>query len=57
MITSLRKLFGALKLRVNETKSKMARATFRTAKFLGFCFRKAKGGTVMRVAGEALART
>ncbi|WP_298102787.1 group II intron reverse transcriptase/maturase, partial [Bradyrhizobium sp.] len=36
VMTSLRKLFGKLKLRVNETKSKVRRAT--ASKFLGFSF-------------------
>jgi hypothetical protein len=36
VMTSLRKLFGKLKLRVNEAKSKVTRAT--KAKFLGFSF-------------------
>ena len=52
---SLRKLFGKLKLRVNETKSKVRRAT--QAKFLGFSFWVAAGRTVRRrVAPEAMAR-
>ena len=43
---SLRKLFGKLKLRVNETKSKVRRAT--AAKFLGFSFWMAPGRVVRR---------
>jgi retron-type reverse transcriptase len=35
VMASLRKLFGKLKLRINENKSKVTRAT--KAKFLGFC--------------------
>jgi retron-type reverse transcriptase len=38
VMTSLRKVFGKLKLRVNETKSKVTRAT--NAEFLGFSFWK-----------------
>jgi RNA-directed DNA polymerase len=40
VMASLRKLFGKLKLRVNENKSKVTRAT--KAKFLGFSFWVAK---------------
>jgi RNA-directed DNA polymerase len=36
-MASLCKLFGKLKLRINENKSKVTRAT--KAKFLGFSFR------------------
>jgi hypothetical protein len=54
-MTSLRKLFGKLKLRVNETKSKVTRAT--AAKFLGFSFWIAAGRTVRRrVAPQAIER-
>jgi len=55
VMTSLRKLFGKLKLRVNETKSKVRRAT--ASKFLGFSFWVATGGTIRRrVAPQAIAR-
>jgi RNA-directed DNA polymerase len=55
VMTSLRKLFGKLKLRVNETKSKVTRAT--NAKFLGFSFWTAKGRIVRRrVAPQAIQR-
>jgi RNA-directed DNA polymerase len=55
VMTSLRKLFGKLKLRVNETKSKVTRAT--NAKFLGFSFWIAKGRIVRRrVAPQAIQR-
>jgi RNA-directed DNA polymerase len=55
VMTSLRKLFGKLKLRVNETKSKVTRAT--NAKFLGFSFWMAAGRVIRRrVAPEAIAR-
>jgi hypothetical protein len=54
-MTSLRKLFGKLKLRVNEAKSKVTRVT--KAKFLGFSFWWAKGRTSRRrVAPEAIDR-
>src|SRR3981081_392298 len=46
VMTSLRKLFGKLKLRVNETKSKVRRAT--ASKFLGFSFWVAAGRTIRR---------
>jgi group II intron reverse transcriptase/maturase len=55
VMTSLRKLFAKLKLRVNETKSKVTRAT--NAKFLGFSFWIAKGRIVRRrVAPQAIQR-
>lgn len=55
VMASLRKQFGKLKLRVNEAKSKVTRAT--KAKFLGFSFWWSKGRTVRRrVAPEAIAR-
>jgi group II intron reverse transcriptase/maturase len=55
VMASLRKLFGKLKLRVNETKSKVTRAT--ASKFLGFSFWVAAGGTIRRrVSREAIAR-
>jgi group II intron reverse transcriptase/maturase len=55
VMTSLRKLFGKLKLRVNETKSKVTRAT--NAKFLGFSFWIAAGRIVRRrVAPQAIQR-
>jgi group II intron reverse transcriptase/maturase len=55
VMTSLRKLFAKLKLRVNETKSKVTRAT--KSKFLGFSFWLAKGRTIRRrVAPQAIAR-
>jgi RNA-directed DNA polymerase len=55
VMTSLRKLFGKLKLRVNEAKSKVTRAT--KAKFLGFSFWTAKGLVIRRrVAPQAMAR-
>lgn len=50
----LRRLYGRLRLRVNESKSGVARVWNR--KFLGFSFWVASGGRVqMRVAGQALA--
>jgi group II intron reverse transcriptase/maturase len=50
----LRRLYGRLRLRVNESKSAVARVWSR--KFLGFSFWVAPGGKVqMRVAGQALA--
>jgi group II intron reverse transcriptase/maturase len=55
VMASLRKLFGRLKLRINETKSKVARAT--TRKFLGFSFWVAPGRTIRRrVAPQAIER-
>jgi RNA-directed DNA polymerase len=55
VMTSLRKLFAKLKLRVNETKSKVTRAT--KAKFLGFSFWVARGRTLRRrVAPQAIER-
>jgi RNA-directed DNA polymerase len=55
VMTSLRKLFGKLKLRVNETKSKVTRAT--ASKFLGFSFWVAAGRTIRRrVAPQAIER-
>jgi len=55
VMTSLRKLFGKLKLRVNEAKSKVRRAT--VSKFLGFSFWAAKGRVIRRrVAPEAIER-
>jgi group II intron reverse transcriptase/maturase len=55
VMTSLRKLFAKLKLRVNETKSKVRRAT--ASKFLGFSFRVAKGRVIRRrVAPQAIER-
>ena len=55
VMASLRKLFGKLKLRVNETKSKVTRAT--ASKFLGFSFWVAKGGAIRRrVAPQAIQR-
>jgi RNA-directed DNA polymerase len=55
VMASLRKLFGKLKLRVNETKSKVTRAT--ASKFLGFSFWVAKGGVIRRrVARQAIQR-
>jgi RNA-directed DNA polymerase len=55
VMASLRKLFGKLKLRVNDSKSKVTRAT--RAKFLGFSFWVAKGRKVRRrVAPEAIKR-
>ncbi|MGL3106559.1 group II intron reverse transcriptase/maturase [Bradyrhizobium sp. BR 1432] len=55
VMTSLRKLFGKLKLRVNETKSKVRRAT--ASKFLGFSFWVAAGRTIRRrVAPQAIER-
>lgn len=55
VMASLRTLFGKLKLRVNETKSKVTRAT--KSKFLGFSFWIAKGRTIRRrVASEAIKR-
>ena len=55
VMTSLRKLFTKLKLRVNETKSKVTRAT--ASKFLGFSFWIGTGKTIRRrVASQAIAR-
>jgi group II intron reverse transcriptase/maturase len=55
VMQSLRKLFGKLKLRVNETKSKVTRAT--ASKFLGFSFWVAQGRIVRRrVAPQAIER-
>ena len=55
VMNSLRKLFGKLKLRVNETKSKVTRAT--KSKFLGFSFWVAKGRIIRRrVAPQAIER-
>jgi group II intron reverse transcriptase/maturase len=55
VMTSLRKLFGRLKLRVNEAKSKVTRAT--ASKFLGFSFWRAKGWIIRRrVAPQAIER-
>jgi group II intron reverse transcriptase/maturase len=55
VMTSLRKLFGKLKLRVNEAKSKVGRAT--ASKFLGFSFWVAKGRMIRRrVAPQAIER-
>ena len=55
VMASLRKLFGKLKLRVNEAKSKVTRAT--ASKFLGFSFWVGKGRTIRRrVAPQAIAR-
>src|SRR5664280_1072296 len=55
VMASLRKLFGKLKLRINENKSKVTRAT--KAKFLGFSFWLAKGRVIRRrVAPEAIER-
>jgi len=49
----LRRLYGRLRLRLNESKSAVARVWNR--KFLGFSFWVASGGRVqMRVAGQAL---
>jgi group II intron reverse transcriptase/maturase len=55
VMSSLRKLFAKLKLRVNETKSKVTGAT--KAKFLGFSFWVARGRTLRRrVAPQAIER-
>ena len=55
VMTSLRKLFAKLKLRINETKSKVTRAT--KSKFLGFSFWVAAGRIIRRrVAPQALSR-
>jgi RNA-directed DNA polymerase len=55
VMNSLRKVFAKLKLRVNETKSKVTRAT--ASKFLGFSFWAAKGRTIRRrVAPQAIER-
>src|ERR1700688_4846902 len=55
VMASLRKLFGKQKLRVNETKSKVTRAT--ASKFLGFSFWTGTGKTIRRrVASQAIAR-
>src|SRR5204862_7549199 len=56
VMTSLRKLFEKLKLRVNEAKSKVNRAT--KSKFLGFSFWVAKGRRIRRrVAQQASDRS
>jgi RNA-directed DNA polymerase len=47
----LRGLFNALRLRINEAKSAVAKATSR--KFLGFSFWRGKGGVRRRVADKA----
>jgi RNA-directed DNA polymerase len=55
VMASLRKLFGKLKLRVNETKSKVRRAT--ASKFLGFSFWMGRGRMIRRrVAPQAIER-
>ena len=55
VMTSLRKLFGKLKLRVNDAKSKVRRAT--VSKFLGFSFWVAKGRVIRRrIAPQAIER-
>lgn len=55
VMASLRKLFGKLKLRVNESKSKVTRAT--QSKFLGFSFWVGKGRAIRRrVAPQAIKR-
>jgi group II intron reverse transcriptase/maturase len=55
VMASLRKLFGKLKLRVNETKSKVRRAT--ASQFLGFSFWVGKGRIIRRrVAPRAIER-
>jgi group II intron reverse transcriptase/maturase len=55
VMNSLRKTFAKLKLRVNETTSKVTRAT--ASKFLGFSFWAAKGRTIRRrVAPQAIER-
>jgi group II intron reverse transcriptase/maturase len=55
VMISLRKLFGKLKLRVNDSKSKVTRAI--KSKFLGFSFWVATGRTIRRrVAPEAIER-
>jgi RNA-directed DNA polymerase len=55
VMASLRKQFGKLKLRVNETKSKVRRAT--ASKFLGFSFWTGRGRTIRRrVAPQAIKR-
>ncbi len=55
VMTSLRKLFARLKLRVNEAKSKVRRAT--ESKFLGFSFWIGNGRVIRRrVAPQALMR-
>ena len=54
VMKTLRRLYGRLRLRVNEAKSAVARPQDR--KFLGYSFWYAKGGTVRRrVAPKALA--
>src|SRR5258708_431054 len=55
VMASLRKQFGKLKLRVNEAKSKVRRAT--ASKFLGFSFWTGRGRTIRRrVAPQAIVR-
>jgi RNA-directed DNA polymerase len=55
VMASLRKQFGKLKLRVNEAKSRVRRAT--ASKFLGFSFWVAAGRTIRRrVAPQAIKR-
>ena len=52
VMAGLRKLYGRLKLKLNETKSAVAKATAR--KFLGFSFYWHKGQIKRRVAPKAL---
>ena len=52
VLAGLRKLYGQLKLQVNETKSAVALATER--KFLGFSFYISTGLVKRRVAAKAL---
>jgi RNA-directed DNA polymerase len=54
VMTTLRRLYGKLRLRVNEAKSAVARPWDR--KFLGYSFWVAKGGTIKRrIADKSLA--
>jgi RNA-directed DNA polymerase len=52
VLSALRQMYAKLKLRINEEKSAVARATSR--KFLGYSFWAQKGVTKLRVAPDAL---
>ena len=52
VMTALRQMYGALKLRVNEAKS--AVASVHQRKFLGFRFYRARDGVKLRVAEKAM---
>ncbi len=53
VMAGLRRLFESLRLKVNEEKSAVARAT--TRKFLGFSFRMSKGTVRRRIAPQSIA--